>query len=164
MERLAPEVPVEYIRTTRPNTATALYYEDREVNSLVLEKLRPMHQVWSGQELVGTACYGIRIYQRGAYLYNHVDRIATHIISGTFCVDCSLEEPWPLYIEDEEGRPTEVSIEPGEIVLFEGARLKHGRPWPMKGDYYASMFVHYAPPDWDLTDADVERHHRELES
>ncbi len=161
--RFVPEQEIHYIKTDDTRAASSLYYEEHAVNQRVLEALRPMHEAWSGMELVGTACYGIRIYQRGSYLYNHVDRLATHVVSGTICVDSDLEEPWPLYIEDSEGRPHEVAIEPGEMVFFEGSRLKHGRPWPMKGEYYASMFVHYAPPDWDLSQEDVPRDSGETE-
>ena len=71
-------------------------------------------------------------------------------MSSTICVDHRLISPWPLYIEDNEGRPHEVSIEPGEMVFFEGTRLTHGRPYPLDGEYYANIFVHYTPLDWDL--------------
>jgi prolyl 4-hydroxylase len=36
------------------------------------------------------------------------------------------------------------------MVFFEGARLKHGRPYALDGQYYANIFVHYTPLDWDL--------------
>ncbi len=33
----------------------------------------------------------------------------------------------------------------------QSARLGHYRPAPLDGEYYASLFVHYAPPDWPIT-------------
>jgi len=36
-------------------------------------------------------------------------------------------------------------MNPGEMVFYEGARLRHGRAYPLQGDYYVSIFVHYRP-------------------
>jgi prolyl 4-hydroxylase len=61
-----------------------------------------------------------------------------------------LEERWPLYVEDIFGEAHQVNLEPGEFLFYEGARLIHGRPWPLKGDYYIGMFVHYRPVEQEL--------------
>lgn len=96
-------------------------------------------------QLVDSACYGFRAYQRGCYLHNHVDRSDTHVISSTICIDSRLEQPWPLCIEDIYGESHQVNLQPGEFLFYEGARLLHGRPWPLVGDYYVGMFLHYRP-------------------
>lgn len=140
-----PEYKINEICTTESNVIPALYHEDYEFNQSVMQALQPAHANWSGMQLNGVACYGFRAYQRGSYLHNHVDRTNTHIVSSTICVDHRLEEPWPLYIEDIEGKAHHVDMEPGEFIFYEGARLIHGRPWPLKGDYYIGMFVHYRP-------------------
>lgn len=36
---------------------------------------------------------------------------------------------------------------------WQSARLAHCRPEPLDGEYYASLFVHYAPPNWPITRA-----------
>ena len=43
-------------------------------------------EAWSGRALKHTAIYGIRIYQRGSILYNHVDRVNSHVISAVINV------------------------------------------------------------------------------
>jgi len=140
-----PEEKIREIDTEDPGFLPALCYEDHSFNAALADTLRPLHEAWSGRELVESACYGFRAYQRGSYLHNHVDRGMTHIISSTICVDARLEEPWPLFIEDIYGEGHEVNLEPGEFIYYEGARLIHGRPWPLVGDYYVGMFVHYRP-------------------
>ncbi len=142
-----PEHNVREIESVEPGVIPVLFHEDREFNQSIMEALKPVHTTWSGMRLEESACYGFRIYQRGSYLYNHVDRTQTHIISSTICVDHRLEKPWPLYIEDIDGNPYQVDMEPGEFVFYEGARLIHGRPWALDGDYYIGMFVHYRPQD-----------------
>jgi len=136
---------VPEIGTADPGFIPCLYHENHAFNAAVSEALKPAHEEWSGMALTESACYGFRVYQRGSYLYQHVDRQSTHIISSTICVDHQLEAPWPLTIEDIYGETHEVNMEPGEFLFYEGARLIHGRPQPLVGDYYVGMFVHYRP-------------------
>ena len=143
--RFRAEAAIDYIGNREPQTIPALYFEDKEFNRSLSRELQPLHEEWSGRRLVESACYGIRVYQRGTFLYNHVDRTETHIVSSTICVDHRLSSPWPLYIEDIEGKGHQVDLRAGEMVFYEGAKLVHGRAYPLDGDYYASIFVHYRP-------------------
>jgi hypothetical protein len=59
-----------------------------------------------------------------------------------------VDEPWPHVVEDREGQCHDVYLEPGQMLLYEGAKLPHGRPHPLRGRYYASLFLHYRPTDW----------------
>lgn len=147
----------KYLQTIESGALPTLLFEDRDFNKSILKELRPLHQDWCGMPLVDANCYGIRVYQAGSYLYNHVDRFDTHVISSSICVDCQINRPWPLYIEDIDGNPHEVDLQPGEMIFYESALLKHGRPYPLDGDYYAGMYVHYTPEDWHLSAADLRR-------
>lgn len=141
------EESIREIRNDAQGVIPSLYYEDIEFNRQVHDLLQPAHERWSNMRLQKSACYGFRVYQRGSYLHNHVDKTQSHIISSTICVDCQLDSPWPLYIEDIDGQGYQVNLEPGEFVYYEGAKLIHGRPYPLDGDYFTGMFVHYRPED-----------------
>ncbi|WP_374619701.1 hypothetical protein [Devosia sp.] len=149
VHKFTSEPETGFIRSENPRAFPSLLYQDEAFNQALMSDLLPLHEEWAGRPLVKAACYGIRVYQPRSYLYNHYDRARTHVVSSTICVDHRLNSPWPLYIEDAEGRPHEVSVEPGEMVFFEGARLKHGRPYPLDGEYYANIFVHYTPLGWE---------------
>ncbi|MFT6958607.1 MAG: prolyl 4-hydroxylase [Halieaceae bacterium] len=140
-----PERQIGEIGTVDAGYIPAVCFEDHAFNNAIGESLKSAHEQWSGMALLESACYGFRAYQRGSYLHNHVDRGLSHIISSTVCVDYQLEEPWPLFVEDIYGEAHQVTLEPGEFLFYEGARLLHGRPWPLKGDYYIGMFIHYRP-------------------
>lgn len=146
------ECHIKEIVNEHSDTIPALYFEDFAFNKRIHDLLQPGHEAWAGCELVQTACYGIRVYQRGTYLHNHVDLTASHLISSTICVDFRLDSPWPLYIEDIHGEGHLVNLEPGEFIFYEGSKLIHGRPYPLDGDYYAGMFVHYRPKSGALTE------------
>ncbi|WP_421853069.1 hypothetical protein [Oricola sp.] len=150
VHRFKSEAESTFIKSENPRCHPSLICNDDKFNRSLLSELRPVHEEWSGMPLKPAACYGIRVYQPRSYLYNHHDHARTHVVSSTICVDSRVNTPWPLYIEDEEGQPHEVAIEPGEMVFFEGARLKHGRPYPLDGDYYANIFIHFTPLDWTI--------------
>jgi prolyl 4-hydroxylase len=142
--RFRTEHAIEEIGSADRTAIPTLIFEDREFNVRLAEDLRPQLAAWAGVPLELSACYGIRCYQRGAFLYNHVDR-PTHVVSATICVDHALDSPWPLHIESVDGEVSQIDLAPGEFVLYEGTRLAHGRPYPLDGEFYAGIFVHFRP-------------------
>lgn len=144
VERFRPEGPVDEIRTTAHQTIPTLIFDDDAFNARLAEELRPFHEAWAGMSLALSHCYGIRCYQRGTFLYKHVDR-QPHFVSSTICVDHALDSPWPLSISSLDGQVSQIDLAPGELVLYEGTRLAHGRPYPLHGDFYAGIFLHYFP-------------------
>lgn len=99
---------------------------------------------WTNQELVQCSLYGIRIYTRGSMLNSHVDRLPL-VSSAIINVDSDVEEPWPLEVIGHDGRAHNVTMEPGDMVLYESHSIIHGRPFPLKGNYVANLFVHFEP-------------------
>jgi Rps23 Pro-64 3,4-dihydroxylase Tpa1-like proline 4-hydroxylase len=119
-----------------------------ELGAWVIEELKSMHEQWYQAPLEPTAHYGLRVYREGQTLIRHNDRYETHVISSIVHVGADVDEPWPLVVEDREGQCHDVYLEPGQMLLYEGAKLPHGRPHPLRGRYYASLFLHYRPTDW----------------
>ena len=99
---------------------------------------------WTGMELRPSSMYGIRKYTEGAILSPHVDRIPL-ISSCIVNVAQDVDEPWPLEVIDREGNAVNVTMEPGDMVLYESHSLIHGRPFPLKGRYFANIFIHFEP-------------------
>ena len=138
------EIASEELRSARQDMIPALVFQEDAFNAQLADELKPLHEAWAGRPLELSACYGIRCYQRGTFLYNHVDR-QPHFVSSTICIDHALDSRWPLHLESLDGQVHQVDLEPGEYVLYEGVRLAHGRPYPLDGDFYAGIFVHYFP-------------------
>ena len=107
--------------------------------------LKPKLEEWSGLELEPTFVYGIRTYNDGAKLRGHRDRLDTHIVSCIINIYQDVEEDWPLQIEDHHYRKYDVIMQAGDMVFYEGARLKHGREIPLKGRAFANIFCHFKP-------------------
>jgi len=56
-----------------------------------------------------------------------------------------MEEDWILEVVGHDGIAVNVTMAPGEMVLYESHSVLHGRPYPLNGDYYANIFLHFEP-------------------
>lgn len=133
---------------------THVYNIDRlnTLANLIHKRLKPIHEYWSGEELIPSARYGIRSYNKGASLENHVDWLNTHHISSIIFVDKDLDGKgdWPLQFKDHSGEWHELYGEPGEMILYESTTCLHGRPDVFQGNYFCNMFIHYKLKNYDF--------------
>mmetsp|Transcript_28142 Transcript_28142/g.39593 ORF Transcript_28142/g.39593 Transcript_28142/m.39593 type:complete len:435 (-) Transcript_28142:133-1437(-) len=125
----------------------------REIQRTVAIELQRILEWWTGRRLAHTSTFGIRIYHRGSMLINHVDRADTHLASAVIQVGQIVDQGWPLEVLPDDPGPSDIScaevyLQPGEMVLYEGARFKHGRPMRFNGTDFANIFSHFRPLDW----------------
>mmetsp|Transcript_26417 Transcript_26417/g.72641 ORF Transcript_26417/g.72641 Transcript_26417/m.72641 type:complete len:449 (+) Transcript_26417:137-1483(+) len=101
---------------------------------------------WTGGQakLRPVSVYGIREYTEGAILSPHIDRHPL-VSSGIVNVAQDVDEPWPLEVYDRSGKAVNITMEPGDMILYESHSLIHGRPFPLKGRYMANVFIHFEP-------------------
>ena len=129
------------------------------MRQIIHEKLLPLHQEFAGgRSIEPTSLYGIRSYNKGATLVNHVDTIGTHHVSSIIIVDKDLdcgcsktkatENDWALDFQDHNGEWHKIYAEIGDIILYESATNLHGRPDPFKGNWYRNFYVHYKYSDY----------------
>lgn len=74
----------------------------------------------------------------------HADRMPL-ISSCIINVAQDVEEDWPLEVFGRDGLAYNVTMQPGDMVLYESHSLIHGRPFPLKGNYFANIFIHFRP-------------------
>eukprot|EP00581_Thalassiosira_minuscula_P012124 CAMPEP_0183712682 /NCGR_PEP_ID=MMETSP0737-20130205/7752_1 /TAXON_ID=385413 /ORGANISM="Thalassiosira miniscula, Strain CCMP1093" /LENGTH=317 /DNA_ID=CAMNT_0025941341 /DNA_START=51 /DNA_END=1004 /DNA_ORIENTATION=+ len=120
---------------------------NQELTEAIWRELESKMRLWipHAQIFTRSDIYGIRVYRNGHILAPHVDRDPL-VSSAIINVDQDgLAEPWPLEVYDHEGVAHNITIEPGEIILYESHSVIHGRPFALKGDYYANIFVHFKP-------------------
>ena len=85
--------------------------------------------------------FGIREYRNKSKLPLHTDRKDTHILSAI--INIYQDHEWNLEIYDHNLQAHQVSLKPGEYILYESATCLHGRPTPFIGKKYANVFVHF---------------------
>lgn len=119
----------------------------------IWDEIRPIIQEWTGGvPLEPTSVYGIRVYTEGSILSPHVDRQSL-VSSAIINVDQDVDEAWPLEVYGRDGTAYNVTMQPGEMILYESHSLIHGRPFPLKGRYYANIFIHFQPVPDDQDEA-----------
>lgn len=106
-------------------------------------------QEWTGEELTECSLYGIRVYTEGSILATHVDRMPL-VSSAILNVDQDVDEPWPIEVYAHDGKAYNITMEPGDMVLYESHSVLHGRPFPLKGRFYANIFIHFEPTGHSL--------------
>jgi len=89
-------------------------------------------------ELLPTYSY-MRIYYKGATLEKHTDRDACEI-SATICIKTK-GEPWKMYLNDKLGNEVEITLEEGDILIYNGC-LEHWRN-EYHGIEQTQLFLHY---------------------
>ena len=142
------EEPVTGYMNNRGKSPTYMHNLPWTMTQKINELMMPVLQEWVGPDkpLEHTSTYGIREYTNGSVLQVHVDVVKTHAVSAILNVgQDNIREPWPLAIADHAGKTHEVLMEPGDMVLYESAKLIHGRPKALQGDRYFNVFVHSAP-------------------
>jgi prolyl 4-hydroxylase len=99
-------------------------------------------EAWTGYKQAECSLYGIRIYKEGAMLAPHVDRLPL-VSSAIINVDQDVDEPWPLEVIGHDGKAYNVTMLPGDMVLYESHSVLHGRQFPLKGRFMANVFIHF---------------------
>ena len=131
---------------------TMVSFEDRDfpggaaLKQYIWDNVQPIIEEWVGRKVHPTSLYGIRVYSDGAMLATHVDRLPL-VSSCIIQVSQDVDEPWPIEVISHAGKAYNVTMQPGDLVLYESHTVLHGRPFQLKGRHYANVFVHYEPED-----------------
>lgn len=114
------------------------------LKKLIWDGAKSTLEKWTKQKLQPCSLYGVRKYTTGSVLAPHVDRLPL-VTSAIINVAQDLDEPWPLEVYGHDGKAYNITMEPGEMILYESHSVVHGRPFPLKGRYYANVFIHFEP-------------------
>lgn len=121
-----------------------------DLNNKLIAMIKDMLEEWTGEKLQYSLYHGPRIYRKDSVLNMHVDVFQTHVISAIIHLSHrDVKKHWPLEVIDFDGNKQHVSTDrPGQIVLYESAKVLHGRPTPFEGTEYINMFFHFRPIGW----------------
>ena len=72
-----------------------------------------------------TSLYGVRVYKEGSILAPHVDRLPL-VTSAIINVDQDVDEDWPLEVIGHDGVAYNITMEPGDMLLYESHSVIHG--------------------------------------
>jgi prolyl 4-hydroxylase len=127
------------------------------LRSMIWDGTKIILKQWTGVELSPTSLYGVRVYTDGAVLAPHVDRNPL-VISAIINVAQDVREDWPLEVIAHDGNAYNITMDVGDMILYESHSVIHGRPFPLNGDYYANVFCHFEPLERSLIDRKSVNH------
>ena len=133
----------EFIQGASSESPSQLIELPSILKAQIHNNLQPHVENWIGDYVEPTYVYGIREYKTSAVLKVHRDRLRTHVASAIVNIDQDTDCDWPLVIEDHFYRQHKLFLKPGQMLLYEGTKLRHGRPTAFQGKSYANVFVHY---------------------
>lgn len=67
------------------------------------------------------------------------------VLSAIINVAQDVDEDWPLEVIGHDGIAVNLTMQPGDMILYESHSVIHGRPYPLQGKYFANVFVHFEP-------------------
>lgn len=116
---------------------------------VVLLKLKSVIEEKTKLNLLPTYSY-FRVYRNGQSLPVHTDREACEI-SSTLCLnyDYGADYAWPIIMENER-----IILNPGDMVIYRGIDLRHGRPLfnaPGVDAWHVQAFFHYVDAEGKYT-------------
>lgn len=91
----------------------------------VWDSARDTLEEWTGMRLSPCSIWGVRVYHNNSILTTHVDRNPL-VTSAIINVDQDIDEPWPLEVWGHDGKPYNITMEPGDMVLYESHTILHG--------------------------------------
>lgn len=86
-----------------------------------------------------------RFYFRGQELVAHRDRPECEH-SATLHIASSAVVPWPIWFRKDRNDPAEVTLGPGDAVMYRGDQVLHWRD-PLPEEWYLQVFLHYVDAD-----------------
>lgn len=122
----------KYGNVTMPETHFGS--EDCLIESM-LHYMIPHMEELTGRKLYPTHGF-FRVYKGKDVLHTHKDRPAAEI-SVTICLGYD-ENPSMFYANGKYFK-----MNPGDIVIYKGCEVDHGRPIPFEGFWHSQMFLHY---------------------
>jgi len=120
------------------------HYGDPLMDTLLCQSLNSMQEI-TGLKLTPTYSY-FRLYTMGDNLKHHRDRpsceISTTLCLGVNHTNLDYDYSWDIYMQKEGGEKVNLSLNPGDMIVYRGCDLWHGRP-EFKGLNQAQVFLHY---------------------
>ena len=112
------------------------HYADMAMET-ILDVLTPKMSKLTKLDLTPTYSYA-RIYGKGDILHPHTDRYSCEV-STTLNLGGDM---WPIWLVDKNGKHKEITLNPCDMLIYNGCELKHWRD-EFKGDICSQVFLHY---------------------
>ncbi|KAL3904051.1 MAG: hypothetical protein SGILL_010216, partial [Bacillariaceae sp.] len=103
----------------------------------IVEEVQQQLEQYTSQKLVLTGSVGVRAYSQGTIIAPHVDELPFVLTAVLHIAQDRIEGEWPLQLVAREVDGSDslqnIQTSPGEMVIYEGTSVIHGRPSRLQG-------------------------------
>jgi len=149
--------PIGNTHVNHWSSPTYMVQIPQDLKDSIIDAVTPLVQQFLGikEEVMVTSMYGIRMYSNGAIISPHVDVlpfVATAVlnVAQKATNDNEDDDDWPIELYAHDGNAYNVTLNPGDMLLYEGHSIIHGRPFPFQGEYYSNIYIHFEPIGYSI--------------
>ena len=142
---------IDGVLKTKNQQAKLISITDKIITSIEVA-VRPLLEHWCNCYLEQSGVYGIRVYTEGSVLHHHVGRVDTNAIAVLLQIDQDYQpgDDWLIELIDYKGKRQILKLFPGDMLIYEAAKMIHGQPWSFRGKSLANVLMFFTPVNgWD---------------
>lgn len=126
--------------------------------------LRVLAQDWADVSLLLTKTTAFREHGPGFSAASHLGNLASQVIGVYMVLACDfgkVKRTWPLEIIAHDGVRRNITIQEGEMLLYEPSSVLIGRPYPYTGSLCVTFSVYFKPSsDWQWRVSHDREHYK----
>lgn len=95
-----------------------------------------------------SSAYGVHEFYNGNIIRRNLAYMATNVISAFLVLDENRDEdsePWQVELTTMDGNRRKVLVKPGQMLVWESAKIIHGFPVPYQGKRIATFMINFRP-------------------
>jgi hypothetical protein len=135
------------------------YYQNKNLRTLIWDETKPILEQWVGNggvgddenghiinsvELSPSSLVGTHIFTERTVIPPRVESLP-FVINAIIHVANDVDTPWPIEVYGHDGNAQNVTLDVGEMLVYESASVIVGRPFPLTGRYHADIMVSFEP-------------------
>lgn len=120
----------------------------RDVVERIANSLDDHLEKFCGCKLEYAGAYGIHEFYNGHVIRRHLTNMATNVISAYLILEETRDEdtePWEMEVTTMDGTRRKMTLKPGQMMLWESAKIIHGFPQQYQGKRIATFMINFRP-------------------
>eukprot|EP00930_Biecheleria_cincta_P032949 TRINITY_DN22816_c0_g1_i2.p1 TRINITY_DN22816_c0_g1~~TRINITY_DN22816_c0_g1_i2.p1 ORF type:complete len:433 (-),score=81.79 TRINITY_DN22816_c0_g1_i2:31-1299(-) len=118
-------------------------------NGIINQAISPIVEKSCQQKLELASILGIRVYQSGSEVQEHVDALERTVTVALPIMAAGTAIGWHLNLSPHPKHWRPMALGAGQLLMYEGSWLPHSRRVPLKAGILAMLFVEYRPVGQD---------------